>query len=1010
MSLDNLNNLNISSAQLENWLSSYDQFLSKWTVSSGQMAINDIGLVAGSFVTDDPHISYTPPTTGTSEGQLLTIRGCLLAYLATKQQTWLDRATNLTNGLLNYYYPSSTIPSTPNPLWVPHWLVNVTAPFTARQFFLDYQATFSNGVFTMNMPNLTKVYTVRATDATLDDETSPASPITGTEYPIKSISYDYNNGKAVITLEDSNFSGTALLTYATSTGETVNVGDKCEAYPVWRHLDDGEIACAVDTLPWALDVFNLWYKITGDSKWLNAAQSTKASIAAEYQVSDAVYYIKPGNDGDPVLANGVTSYSARKPVETYSNSGGLILINYPSATGEASFGAWVGKHLPFTDDNYLELKLGSNTQQKVFMYLDEDQTYDPNKRWRNDFILQGNGLTEDKLETVDLKPENFYKANSIFWGEGYGAGSDGSFQGGSGGSVSTKDIVGQVDGINRLYKELTFIDPSWAQYIIGGSYGQSLPFTLKYKSNKAFQLLINDKNGKQWSCNIPAASDFNELALNAGMFSTSSSATIADLEAGGFNSITINCQADGTVIDIDYIGTKVLMNVPYYTNISFGYDQPTALQVAVEYIQPMPQKNPLPYVPYIAPFDMHLVNGKLSDMRGAPYTGYQAPWIMQDAAVSTNLGDDNGDSLQTMLKFLSDAQDAYEGFTGLRGFFAPVYWWNYRDDADGNPPNTFSMTGPWGGVWGGFEYRTISDVARVIANEPQNGQAKTICFDFFNAVNSVWTDILTNFPNDFDVDSSSESPYSSDSMNTIKSTNNQTDPHMVALLLRALTYANYSSNLSVDEKNLLTTLSNKCIAFLTHYFVSISSTPFSQYKVEGTFSPDPVNSTWYEYWGGDIVSALAILDSLLNETDDQVNPNSYYVYEASDQSSSSHAVLLSNNSKYFDMQKGSPCVITITGPTTVNPSWKVIQDGSVVATDGFTLALTDNQKLVVSSYPNNQFARLYNPDGSYVDVSQYQDFSQSNYVLIPEGESTVLFNIDNTAKASIVFKEERLLV
>ncbi|WP_146627212.1 hypothetical protein, partial [Oenococcus oeni] len=72
MSLDNLNNLNISSAQLENWLSSYDQFLSKWTVSSGQMAINDIGLVAGSFVTDDPHISYTPPTTGTSEGQLLT--------------------------------------------------------------------------------------------------------------------------------------------------------------------------------------------------------------------------------------------------------------------------------------------------------------------------------------------------------------------------------------------------------------------------------------------------------------------------------------------------------------------------------------------------------------------------------------------------------------------------------------------------------------------------------------------------------------------------------------------------------------------------------------------------------------------------------------------------------------------------------------------------------------------------------------------------------------------------
>ncbi|AVI94111.1 hypothetical protein [Oenococcus oeni] len=1009
MSLGNLNNLNISSAQIENWLSSYDQFLSKWTVSSGQMAINNLGLVAGSFVTDDPYTSYTPPTTGTSEGQLLTIRGCLLAYLATKQQTWLDRATNLTNGLLNYYYPSSTIPLTPDPLWIPHWLVNVTAPFTARKFFLNYQATFVNGVYTMSMPSIIKVYTARATDATLDDQTSPASPITGTEYPIKSINYDYDNGKAVITLEDSSFSGTALLTYATSTGETVNVGDKCEAYPVWRHLDDGEIACAVDTLPWALDVFNLWYQITGDSKWLNAAQSTKASISAEYQVSDAVYYIKPGNDGDPVLENGVTSYSVRNPVESYTNSGDLILINYPAATGEASFGSWVGNHLPFTDDNYLELKLGSNTQQKVFMYLDEDQTYDPNKRWRSDFILQGNGLDESDLETIDLKPENFYKANQIFWGEGYGAGSDGSFQGGTGASVSTKDVVGEIDGINRLYKELTFVDPSWAQYIIGGSYGQSLPFTLSYQSNKAFQLLINDKNGNQWSCNIPASSVFSELPLTASMFSTATSATTADLEAGGFNSITLNCQADGTVIDIDYVGTKVLMTTPYYTNVSFGYDQSAALQVAIEYIEPIPQKAPLPYVPYIAPFDMHLVDGKLSDMRGAPYTGYQAPWIMQDAALDTDLGDDSLVSLPTNLQFLSDAQDAYQAATGLRGFFAPVFWWNYRDDADGNTPDSFGMSGPWGSVWGGFQYRTISDVARVLVSDPMNSLAKTICFDFFNAVNSVWNDLLTNFPNDFDVDNAEEYSSDSDSMNTIKPTNNQTDPHMVALLLRSLTYANYSTNLSADDKNLLTTLSNKCIAFLTHYFVSISSTPFSQYKVEGTFSPDPVNSTWYEYWGGDIVSALAILDSLLNETDDQTTPDSYYVYEAESQSTLNHSIALSNDSQYMDLQDGSPCVITIDGAAT-NPSWEVVQDGNVVATDKFNITLADNQKLVVSSDPDDQYARIYNPDGSYVDVSQYQDYSQTNFVLIPEGESTIIFNVGEDVQVNIVYKEERMIV
>lgn len=136
----------------------------------------------------------------------------------------------------------------------------------------------------------------------------------------------------------------------------------------------------------------------------------------------------------------------------------------------------------------------------------------------------------------------------------------------------------------------------------------------------------------------------------------------------------------------------------------------------------------------------------------------------------------------------------------------------------------------------------------------------------------------------------------------------------------------------------------------------------------------------------------------------------YYVYQESNRPSNEKVMSLNNQSQYFGLQQGSPSVITVKGPCSVNPTWTVVKKGNVVATDGFVLKLTDNQKLVVSSYPEDQYARLYNPDGSYVDVSQLQDYTKTNFVQIPEGESTVLFYLDADSDVNITFKEERLLV
>ena len=161
-----------------------------------------------------------------------------------------------------------------------------------------------------------------------------------------------------------------------------------------------------------------------------------------------------------------------------------------------------------------------------------------------------------------------------------------------------------------------------------------------------------------------------------------------------------------------------------------------------------------------------------------------------------------------------------------------------------------------------------------------------------------------------------------------------------------------------------------------------------------SYDPDPGLATYGKIYGG---------------AQGAYYYNPYYVYIESNRNSAEKAMLLQNDSQYFGLQDGSPCIVTITGATT-NPHWTVLQDGVIVATDGFTLTLADNQRLIVSSYPEDQYARVYNPDGSFADVSQLQDFTMTNFVQIPEGKSTVLVYVDNTADVSMTFKEERLLV
>lgn len=141
------------------------------------------------------------------------------------------------------------------------------------------------------------------------------------------------------------------------------------------------------------------------------------------------------------------------------------------------------------------------------------------------------------------------------------------------------------------------------------------------------------------------------------------------------------------------------------------------------------------------------------------------------------------------------------------------------------------------------------------------------------------------------------------------------------------------------------------------------------------------------------------------------NDNLYgYVYLDSNTRSTEKAITLENNSEYFGIQDGSPSIVTIIGPCEVYPSWKIVQNGALLGTAKFNVNLADNQQLIVSSYPEDQYARVYNPDRSFSDVSQLEDFTQVNYLKIPSGISTILAYVGKDTGVSVTFKEERLIV
>ena len=81
------------------------------------------------------------------------------------------------------------------------------------------------------------------------------------------------------------------------------------------------------------------------------------------------------------------------------------------------------------------------------------------------------------------------------------------------------------------------------------------PFDISYQTDNEINFVINDKNANKWSYLLPkTGSNFQTLHLTADLFTTTTTATATDLEAGDYKSILVDAVDNNSEINVEYLG------------------------------------------------------------------------------------------------------------------------------------------------------------------------------------------------------------------------------------------------------------------------------------------------------------------------------------------------------------------------------------------------------------------------------------------------------------------------
>jgi hypothetical protein len=498
-----------------------------------------------------------------------------------------------------------------------------------------------------------------------------------------------------------------------------------------------------------------------------------------------------------------------------NRSTGAVDVSVPAGTGYVQYGRFnVGG--VWAADSVLSVQVAGSTAGFMLLLIDPTGDYDPLTRYTALIPLDGTG----GIQNLSVKLSDFMYMDKIVWhhvllGSWYGIYKDDA------------SVVTDTESADKLGVVLNYTVASWAQIVLNSDKTFSEFPTIRYVSpGKACTLRVKDANGWYWYYPLAASSSILDASPKMKNFTTSgdqaNTGTPPSAFTGTFTEITITFTGTGT---FTLYGVGDFVSPPVGTtigNIGLYYDRTPALDFSVYYMRILPKKQ-VKYSPWVVPYTVNILNGRVNTYRGIPFAGYQAPYFWQDLNVP--------EGVDMVLGFLSDAQDEYERIHGFRGPFASAYVWDRAGTAYYGEPDTW-----YEDPWGGYQYRTIDVVCKALKNDPTLTVAAKITTDFIDWIYRVWPSADTAPP---DLFNKGVDPVTAGE-----------GPHSVGILMRAMIFAQESGVFDGDAR--VVTLINRCAQFFTRTYVADQSL-----DVYGTWSTEPEKETWWQFWNGEILYALA---------------------------------------------------------------------------------------------------------------------------------------------------------
>lgn len=352
---------------------------------AGEMLLNADGLVVNSYQDAEGRGAYFPGSSGTSEGQFLFIIGNLRAYQATGNPIAKECAELALKNLLRVVYRNIPVPDAVDRthIFAPHWLFNVKYPFDSSEIFYGNAYHFQNGVgfITNHGDKVRYVYGARSMNSTLL-WLNPYSPLSsGTAYAVASHEL-MPGGVTKVTLA-TPFTGQLYVTYSAQVGPTIEINEPFEAWPDWRKLENGEVACAVDVFVWAYRAFTLASQVFLNPTWAKAAEMTRQQAWVAFNINDSRDWLKPTWTNSPFASGSRFSYSTRIPAPIYSVFNGNVVMqvqSYSSGGQEIQYGNASVKDV-YQAGDYTLAELAASELMEIQVFIDLYQNYAPNDRY-----------------------------------------------------------------------------------------------------------------------------------------------------------------------------------------------------------------------------------------------------------------------------------------------------------------------------------------------------------------------------------------------------------------------------------------------------------------------------------------------------------------------------------------------------------------------------------------------------------------------------------------------------